>query len=58
MNRRTLLVIALNSFLIAGCASDIMKSYIGRTVADVILDYGPPTAAFDVMVGGVRLSGR
>ena len=30
---------------LTGCASDIMKNYIGQPVESVILDYGPPTAA-------------
>lgn len=36
------------ALIVGSCASNIMKSYVGKTVADVILDYGPPATAFDV----------
>ena len=35
----------------AGCASDIMKNYVGQPVESVILDYGPPTAIVDLGQG-------
>jgi len=35
------------SFL-SGCASQILKSYIGKDIREVMLDYGPPTNAFDM----------
>lgn len=35
-------------FVLAGCASQIMKSYIGKDVRDAMLDYGPPSNAFDM----------
>ena len=44
MMRMVLLVLAL----LAGCSAEIMRSYIGRPVTDVMLDYGPPANAFDV----------
>lgn len=31
-----------------GCASQIMKSYVGGDVREVMLDYGPPANAFDM----------
>jgi len=31
-----------------GCASQVMKSYIGRPVTDVMLDQGMPSGAFDL----------
>ena len=34
--------------LLAGCASDIMKNYIGQPVETVILDYGPPSTILDI----------
>lgn len=37
--------------LLAGCASQIMGSYVGRDVTDVMLDYGPPAASFDMPDG-------
>lgn len=36
---------------LAGCASDIMKNYIGQPVESVILDYGPPTTVIDLDQG-------
>lgn len=36
---------------LAGCASDIMKTYIGHPVEAVILDYGPPTTVIDLNPG-------
>jgi hypothetical protein len=36
------------AFLLGGCASAIMKDYVGRTIADVMMDYGPPQTAFDL----------
>jgi len=32
----------------AGCASQIMKSYVGKDVREVMLDYGAPANAFDM----------
>src|SRR3546814_10017838 len=31
-----------------GCASQIMKSYIGKDVREAVLDYGPPANAIDL----------
>lgn len=36
---------------LTGCASDIMKNYIGQPVESVVLDYGPPTAVVDLGQG-------
>lgn len=36
------------AILICGCASHIMKSYIGKDVREVMIDYGPPANAFDM----------
>lgn len=36
---------------LAGCASDIMKNYVGQPVESVVLDYGPPTAIVDLGQG-------
>lgn len=33
---------------LSGCASTIMKSYIDKDVREVMLDYGPPSNAFDM----------
>lgn len=37
--------------LLAGCASQIMKGYIGKPVQAVVVDYGPPSASFDMSDG-------
>jgi len=34
--------------LLTGCASQIMQSYIGKDIREVVVDYGPPTNAFDM----------
>jgi len=36
---------------LSGCATSTMRSYIGRNVSDVTLDYGPPVNAFDMPDG-------
>ena len=33
---------------VLGCASQIMKSYVGKDVREVMLDYGPPANPFDM----------
>lgn len=38
-------------FALAGCASDIMKNYIGQPIESIVLDYGPPTAVVDLGQG-------
>jgi hypothetical protein len=45
--RNTLLAM-FAALVLSSCASGIMKGYVGKTVADVVLDYGPPATAFDV----------
>jgi hypothetical protein len=39
---------AIAVILLVGCASQIMKSYVGKDVREVMLDYGPPANAFDM----------
>lgn len=34
--------------MLIGCASQIMKTYIGKDVREVMLDYGPPANAIDM----------
>lgn len=41
-------IVILLTILISGCASQIMKSYIGKDLREVMLDYGPPANAFDM----------
>ncbi|WP_457579700.1 hypothetical protein [Ensifer canadensis] len=33
---------------LTGCASTVMKNYIGQPVESVVIDYGPPTAVLDL----------
>ncbi|WP_435053885.1 hypothetical protein [Mesorhizobium australicum] len=49
--RTTKLLFIAIAFALAGCASDIMKNYVGRPVESVVLDYGPPTAVIDLGQG-------
>jgi hypothetical protein len=48
MNKYALLALCA---LLGGCASSIMKSYLGKTIADAVMDYGPPITAFDMGQG-------
>lgn len=36
---------------LTGCASNIMKNYIGQPLQSAMVDYGPPTNAFDMPDG-------
>lgn len=45
---RTALVAAL---LLGGCASSVMKGYIGQPLQTVMIDHGPPANAFDMPDG-------
>lgn len=38
-------------FALTGCASDIMKNYIGQPIELIVLDYGPPTTVVDLSQG-------
>lgn len=35
-------------FLACGCASNIMRGYIGQPLQEAMVDYGAPSAAFDM----------
>lgn len=48
MNR---LISILLVTILSGCASQIMNSYVGKDVREVMLDYGPPNNAFDLAEG-------
>ena len=45
MKKLSMLLIIL---LLNGCASQIMRDYIGKDVREVMVDYGPPSNAFDM----------
>jgi hypothetical protein len=49
MRFSTVLVIAALS--LAGCATEVMKGFVGHDVTDVIVKYGPPANAFDLPDG-------
>ena len=36
------------AFFLCGCASQIMKSYIGKDIREVVVDYGQPQNALDM----------
>lgn len=37
--------------MLAGCASQIMKNYVGAPINSVMLDYGPPDNVYDMRPG-------
>ena len=39
------------ALLLTGCATDIMRGYLGRTPEDVMARYGPPDNVFDLADG-------
>ncbi|MCA1335566.1 hypothetical protein [Pseudooceanicola marinus] len=39
---------ALAVLLMTGCASSIMESYVGKSIQEPILDYGPPSHVMDI----------
>lgn len=41
-------VMVLTILAASGCASGIMQSYVGKPMTEPVLDYGPPSAAFDM----------
>ncbi|WP_448951671.1 hypothetical protein [Labrys neptuniae] len=49
---RTLpVLLATAALALTGCASAVMKNYIGRPVESVMIDYGPPTSVLDLGPG-------
>ena len=44
-------VAALGVVLLAGCASQVMQGYVGKSVTEPMLDYGRPTNVFDLPNG-------
>ncbi|WP_315836564.1 hypothetical protein [Bradyrhizobium prioriisuperbiae] len=40
------LLSALACLVVAGCASQVMKSYVGQPIESAIADYGPPVNSF------------
>ena len=45
---KPVVIVFFASFVLWGCASQIMQSYVEKDVRDVMLDYGPPANAFDM----------
>ncbi|MET0104840.1 MAG: hypothetical protein ABW072_06810 [Sedimenticola sp.] len=37
--------------ILTGCASQVMKSYVGHTIADAIDEFGVPAASYDMPDG-------
>lgn len=50
MMKRQLAAIAA-CLALAGCASSIMQTYVGKTVQEAALDYGPPFSVMDMADG-------
>jgi hypothetical protein len=44
---RAIVKALLVSAFVTGCASDIIKSYVGKPLSDAVIDYGPPAYSFD-----------
>lgn len=44
-------LIVLGVLALMGCASEIMKGYVGRDITEAVLDYGPPSAVLDMPDG-------
>jgi len=45
---KKLIGITLVLFLVAGCASSIMNGFVGKSLPQVMVKYGPPLNAFDM----------
>lgn len=41
-------IVLVTALFIAGCASQIMESYVGKDIREAALDYGPPSNAIDM----------
>lgn len=44
-------VLLIAAVALAGCASDIMRGFIGQPVSAVVAEYGMPSSAFDMPDG-------
>ena len=49
-NKGLIGLLALIGLLLTGCATSIMKGYIGQPIATVVGDYGFPAGAYDLDV--------
>ena len=45
---KKLCVAIFSVFILASCATEILKSYVGKDVREVMLEQGPPVNAFDM----------
>jgi hypothetical protein len=41
-------ILILGVLLVSGCASEILSAYVGKTLMEPVLDYGPPTYSFEI----------
>lgn len=48
---RSVAALLAGAFILAGCATTTMENYMGRTVQEVAVTYGPPTNVFDMPDG-------
>ncbi|WP_262386386.1 hypothetical protein [Roseobacter fucihabitans] len=51
MRSKTLFGLAAVLVSLAGCASQIMQGYVGKSITEPMLDYGKPTGVFDLPDG-------
>jgi len=51
MMRLQTLALLITLQILAACASEIMQGYVGKSITEPMLDYGRPTAVFDLPDG-------
>jgi len=49
--RNLLLAGLMAALALGGCASSIMQGYVGKSLQEAMIDYGPPANAFDMPDG-------
>ena len=48
MNRLTLILPIFVTLLVSGCASQVMKQYVGKDIREVYIEHGKPANEFDL----------
>jgi hypothetical protein len=51
MKLKNIVVMSIAIISLSACATDIMKGYVGKSVTEVMLDYGRPADVFDLPDG-------
>ena len=55
---RKVLGLAIGLIALSGCATEIMQGYVGRSIQEPILDYGPPVNVVEMGQGRRHFSGK